>query len=336
MVVSNHCAFGGFTVLCSMNAPLIEGTVTARMVSGRADHHGGTFDGELDEAGGQSRANRSRPVVGCTTDAVDSDVVAADGRDGVGGRHGGAGRVHDLGGGGGVRPGDGSVLDEVVHRDHGCDGVVERRLHRRWCGCRGDRHRCRSGAGSGDAGQDHLRAGSVVGVAGGEPAQSGHQRSWDVHGRLDRREGLGVDRAVCERAGVGVSRDRPGCSDRERQGGHRRRWCRRVTGGRSDQLGDPAQERQRDEHPDHQLVLRNQLHSGRWCRSAVVRGREGLEGGHRGRRRCRQQRLPERARFGQSGIQPVRDRCRWLRHSGDRVAHRRSARGLFGRYRPQQ
>ena len=74
-----------------------------------------------------------------------------------------------------------------------------------------------------------------------------------------------------------------GASDGERR-------C--LTGDRRDRLGRATPQRQRSQHPGAQPLVRHRLGAALPGRSARVRGRAGVEGGHLRRRRHRERGLP--------------------------------------------
>ena len=72
-------------------------------------------------------------------------------------------------------------------------------------------------------------------------------------------------------------------TDHQPQGRHRRRRHRRLAGDRGHRLGRPARARPGPEHPRAQPLVRHELDRQSYLdRSARLRGRAGLEEGHRG------------------------------------------------------
>ena len=207
------------------------------------------------------------------------------------------------------------VLDGQHHDADGRAGVVERRLHRQGRRRRGDRHRRRARS------RASTRTGKVVNgpdlsLESQAPnlREPRHVRPRHVHGRPDRRPRRDADRTVL--------RARPASAYRGIAPDARIVSLKVATadggadvtpGDRGDRLGRPARARPGPQHPRHQPLLRHELDAGLHGRPARLRGRAGLEEGHRRRRGGRQHRLParqRRARARRSGVRPVRDRRR--------------------------
>ena len=176
-----------------------------------------------------------------------------------------------------------------------------------------DRHGRLAGPGAQRPGQGRLRPRPLARVADPESPQPRHERPRHVHGRPHRRPRLRPDRAVLERAGLRLSRHRPGRADRLAQGGDRRRRRRRDAGDRGDRLGRPARARPRLQHPRDQPLVRHELDAAvrESTRSRTRSSRRGSTGSSSSRRPATPATSAATARRAlRPGLRPVRDRGR--------------------------
>ena len=137
--------------------------------------------------------------------------------------------------------------------------------------------------------QGRLRPRPLARVAGAEPAKPRHQRPRNVHGRTDRRQE--------RRSGVQAPRINPGSPGRSHPFREGRRRRRRTDVSQVIAAIDWVVEHRHDSDMNIRVISLSygtnstQVHG----RSARLRGRTGLEEGHRGRGGCRQQRASRRA-----------------------------------------